>query len=277
MSFLSIDEVVIHVVDIEASAKFYIGAFDLHMLANEVDSVLLGVLNSPTGKIRLREVRAREGVAPQVWDLGSRLLGMYSRDLASTLKRIEEAGGKPRPLVSYPYGGGEMREAIALGSDHVWWTLPEVGIEGPRQPSPALEQRSTRQHGELHTVVLVVEDVDQAINFFRDAGGMTLLFDGVMQGEIFEEMIGFPAGASLRIAFLAGPDKAPARIEFMSFEGVERTENLKENIGIRRIVMNTTDLVATLSKFVELECRIISENVIEGPAGIEVELREVKP
>ena len=276
MTFLSIDEVVIHVVDIEASAKFYIGAFDLQMLVNDGDSILLGVLNSPTGKIRLREVRAREGVAPQVWDLGPRLLGLYSRDLTSTLKRIEEAGGKPRPLVTYPYGGGEMREAIALGSDHVWWTLPEVGADGPRQSSPALEQNPARQHGELHTVVLVVEDVDQAINFFRDAGGMTLLFDGVMQGEVFEEMIGFPSGASLRIAFLAGPDKAPARIEFMSFEGVERSENLKENVGIRRIVMNTSDLEATLAKFTELECRIISENVIEGPAGIEVELREVK-
>ena len=276
MTFLSIDEVVIHVVDIEASAKFYIGAFDLQMLVNDGDSILLGVLNSPTGKIRLREVRAREGVAPQVWDLGPRLLGLYSRDLTSTLKRIEEAGGKPRPLVTYPYGGGEMREAIALGSDHVWWTLPEVGADGPRQSSPALEQNPARQHGELHTVVLVVEDVDQAINFFRDAGGMTLLFDGVMQGEVFEEMIGFPSGASLRIAFLAGPDKAPARIEFMSFEGVERSENLKENVGIRLIVMNTSDLEATLAKFTELECRIISENVIEGPAGIEVELREVK-
>ena len=276
MTFLSIDEVVIHVVDIEASAKFYIGAFDLQMLVNDGDSILLGVLNSPSGKIRLREVRAREGVAPQVWDLGPRLLGLYSRDLTSTLKRIEEAGGKPRPLVSYPYGGGEMREAIALGSDHVWWTLPEVGADGPRQPSPALEQNPARQHGELHTVVLVVEDVDQAINFFRDAGGMTLLFDGVMQGEVFEEMIGFPSGASLRIAFLAGHDKAPARIEIMSFEGVERSENLKENVGIRRIVMNTSDLEATLAKFIELECRIISENVIDGPAGIEVELREVK-
>jgi predicted enzyme related to lactoylglutathione lyase len=274
MSFLSIDEVVVHVVDIEASAKFYIGAFDLHMLANESDSILLGVLNSPSGKIRLREVRAREGIAPQVWDLGPRLLGMYSRDLTSTLKRIEEAGGKPRPLVSYPYGGGEMREAIALGSDHVWWTLPEVGSDGPRQPAPALEQNSTRQHGELHTVVVVVEDVDQAIAFFRDAGGMTLLFDGVMQGEVFEEMIGFPSGASLRIAFLAGPDKAPARVEIMSFDGVDRSENIKENIGIRRIVMNTSNLAETLAKFVELECRIISENVIEGPAGIEVELRE---
>jgi len=276
MTFLSIDEVVIHVVDIEASAKFYIGAFDLQMLVNDGDSILLGVLNSPSGKIRLREVRAREGVAPQVWDLGPRLLGLYSRDLTSTLKRIEEAGGKPRPLVSYPYGGGEMREAIALGSDHVWWTLPEVGADGPRQPSPALEQNPARQHGELHTVVLVVEDVDQAINFFRDAGGMTLLFDGVMQDEVFEEMIGFPSGASLRIAFLAGPDKAPARIEIMSFEGVERSENLKENVGIRRIVMNTSDLEATLAKLIELECRIISDHVIDGPAGIEVELREVK-
>ena len=99
-------------------------------------------------------------------------------------------------------------------------------------------------------------------------------FDGVMQGQVFEEMIGFPSGASLRIAFLAGPDKAPARVEIMSFDGVERSENIKENIGIRRIVMNTADLAQTLAKFVELECRIISENVIEGPAGIEVELRE---
>jgi hypothetical protein len=33
MSFLSIDEVVVHVVDIEASAKFYIGAFYLQLVA----------------------------------------------------------------------------------------------------------------------------------------------------------------------------------------------------------------------------------------------------
>ena len=33
-----------------------------------------------------------------------------------------------------------------------------------------------------------------------------------------------PSGAELRLAFLIGPDEAPARLEIMSFKGVPTTE-----------------------------------------------------
>ncbi|MFD2354609.1 FAD-dependent oxidoreductase [Nonomuraea ferruginea] len=117
---------------------------------------------------------------------------MYSRDLARTTRLIDEAGGRSREIVTYPYGAASLTEAVALGADGVWWTLPQAGAG--HRPSPALERDPGRLHGELHTAVIVPRDHDAALAFFTAGGGLKVLFDGEMSGPPFDRMTGMPSG-----------------------------------------------------------------------------------
>ena len=148
---------------------------------------------------------------------GPRLLGIYSRDLAKSTRAIDAAGGRSRLVVTYPYGNGELSECVALGTDGVWWSLPQAGPR--RRPSLALDSDPARLHGELHTAVIVPDDHEEALRYFAGAGGLSVLFDGEMSGEPLVRMLGMPAGASLRLSFLAGATQAPARLEIISYTG----------------------------------------------------------
>ena len=272
----SVIEVRVGVQDISQAINFYQNVFGFEVLESHLDHALVGVAHSPLGRIRLLQRPGLERKQPKLWTVGPRLLGMYSRDLAATLQRFEAAGGDVRPKVSYPYGPGLMTEAVASDINGVWWTMPQIGADGVRQPSPALEIDSVRENGELHTVVTVVNNVDEGIRFYRDAGGMTLLFDGEMSGEVFEEMTGMPKGASLRLAFLVGPDKAPARIELMSFSGIgEVDEPTTPPGGIESIQMRVDNVDKSAKSFVEHGFTVGREGpgaFVIGPAGLLIEL-----
>ena len=112
--------------------------------------------------------------------------------------------------------------------------------------------------------------------FRSDAGGMTLLFDGEMSGEVFEEMTGMPKGASLRLAFLVGPDKAPARIELMSFSGIgEVDEPTTPPGGIESIQMRVDNVDKSAKSFVEHGFTVGREGpgaFVIGPSGLLIEL-----
>ncbi|GAA0949541.1 hypothetical protein [Actinocorallia libanotica] len=272
MSLGAIIEAVVACRDVAASAGFHTRAFGLEEVGRDGAEVLLGVPGVETGRLRL--VPAAEGAEeaePRVWDVGPRLLGMYSRDLERSTRMIDEAGGRSREPVTYPYGAASLSEAVALGSDGVWWTLPKAG-PGHR-PSPALEGDPERLHGELHTAVLVPADHDEALRFFTEAGGLQVAFDGEMGGEPFERMIGMPPGAALRLSFLVSADQAPARLEIMSFTGVEARDLSGRPLGLRRLVFAAADPDATAAALRVCGGVPVGERVVRGPAGVEVELR----
>lgn len=274
LSLGAVVEAVIACRDVEASVAFHTRAFGLDVIERNGAEALIGVDGVETGRIRL--VPAPAGAAasadPRIWDIGPRLLGMYSRDLARTTRMIDEAGGRSRPIATYPYGSGSMSECVALGTDGVWWTLPQTGAA--HRPSPALEGDPDRLHGELHTAVIVPADHDEALRFFVDGGGLSVLFDGEMNGETFEHMVGMPGGASLRLSFLVSADQAPARFEIMSFTGVDAADLSDRRLGLRRVAFAADDpgaMAATLEAYGGVR---LGERVLRGPAGLEVELRE---
>ncbi|GII86145.1 hypothetical protein Ssi03_41350 [Sphaerisporangium siamense] len=274
MSLGAVVEAVVACRDVEASVAFHTRAFGLDVIERNEEEALLGVGAGATGRLRLVPAPAgAEAVEdPRVWDIGPRLLGMYSRDLARTTRMIDEAGGRSLPVATYPYGSGTMSECVALGSDGVWWTLPQAGAA--HRPSPALEGDPDRLHGELHTAVIVPDDHEQALRFFTDGGGLSVLFDGEMNGETFERMVGMPSGASLRLTFLLSADQAPARFEIMSFTGVEAADLSDRPLGLRRVVFATGDPAAMAERLVAHGGVRLGERLVHGPAGLEVELRE---
>jgi hypothetical protein len=211
-----------------------------------------------------------DGVAA-IWDTGPRLLGIYSRDLADTATGIDAAGGAARTPTTYPYGSASLSELVARGTDGVWWTIP-LAVPGAHRPSPALADPS-RPHSELHTAVLVVEshEHDAAVRFF-EALGLHPIFVGTMTGEPFDQLVGMPADAALRLAFMAGADQAPARLEIMSFTGVPGVDRTTDAVGIRRLVFVVDDVAATIAVLEELGAERLADDAFRGPVGVEIEL-----
>jgi catechol 2,3-dioxygenase-like lactoylglutathione lyase family enzyme len=272
-------EAVVHSPDVEASVAFNHRAFDLEVVDRGPAGVLLGVPGSSGGRVRMVPARepGSEGL-PAVWDLGPRLLGMYSRDVGVTVDRVTAAGGRARGPVAYAYGPAEMREVLVQAPDGVWWTVPQVP-QPPMtpQPSPALERNASRVHGELHTAVLVVANHDAAVRFFVDGGGMATVFNGEMSGETFERLVGIPAGAGMRLAFLVGPERAPARVEIMSFSGVDSVDRTREPLGLRRLVIGARDVRRTRQALLAAGGTALPAGVVSGPGGVEIELVEDAP
>lgn len=272
MSLQYIREVVVASADVAASATFHQEAFDLEVLGGTPESgdVLLGVTGCVGGQLRLVTAAATVAEPPAAWDLGARLLGIYSHDLDRTAAAIGAAGGEPRTPVTYPYGTASLSELVGRGADGVWWTVP-LAVPGAHRPSEAYAAQPERQHSELHTAVLVVDDHDGAIAFF-EAAGLTTAFDGAMSGPPFDELVGIPADATLRLAFMVGSDQASARLEIMSFKGVAAVDRSADPVGIQRLVFVAADPEAACAAMLAAGAESLGPDLVRGPAGVEIQV-----
>lgn len=276
MSLRYIREVTVGSHDVLAAARFHERALGLEPLAGPTadGEVLLGVPGSPGGRLRLTPVgpAAAGWEPPEVWDLGGRLLGIYSHDLDQTAAAMAAAGGAPRRPVTYPYGTASLSELVGRGTDGVWWTVP-LAVPGAHRPSPAFAADPARPHSELHSAVLVVadQDHDATVAFFT-AAGLTAAFDGAMSGAPFDELVGMPAQASLRLTFLMGPDQEAARMEVMSFRGVPVRDRSAEAAGIRRLVFAAADPRASYEALVAAGANPVAPGTVRGPVGVEIQV-----
>ena len=87
MSLRYIQEVVVASADVAAAVAFHRGSFGLEPLAgpDPSDGVLLGVPGVAGGRLRIVPTDAAVVDPPAVWDLGARLLGIYSSKLPDSL------------------------------------------------------------------------------------------------------------------------------------------------------------------------------------------------
>lgn len=272
MSLHYIREVVVASADAAASATFHQDAFDLEVLSGAAESgdVVLGVPGCAGGQLRIVTAASSVDEPPAVWDLGARLLGIYSHDLDHTAAAMGAAGGEPRTPVTYPYGTASLSELVGRGADGVWWTVP-LAVPGAHRPSEAYAAQPERQHSELHTAVLVVDDHDGAVAFF-EAAGLTTAFDGSMSGPPFDELVGMPADAALRLAFMMGSDQASARLEIMSFTGVTAVDRSADPVGIQRLVFVADDPEASCAAMLAAGAEPIGPDLVRGPAGVEIQV-----
>ena len=265
----AIVEAVVACPDLEATATFNSAAFGLEVLERGDAQLVMGVAGSPGGRLRLVE-RAVEPAPPaRLWDIGPRLLGIYSRNLDRTVAAVEAAGGRALPIASYRYGDVTMREVVVCDPDGLFWTIPEVGSK--HRPSPALDADGSRLHGELHSAVLVPSDHDSALALFT-AGGLVVAFDGEFAGEPFVSMTGMPADAALRLSFLTGSDEAPARLELMSFRGAPGCDRSADGHGLRGLVFACKDSTATQRKLLGNGARVAADGTLAGPDGLHIRL-----
>lgn len=275
MGLRFIREVVVSSQDVAVAAAFHQQGLGLEVLEGDPSGseVLLGVPGAPGGRIRLVAAETQPGAEPPaVWDLGGRLLGIYSHDLHQTARAMAEAGGAPRTPQTYAYGASSLSELVGRGTDGVWWTIPRA-VAGQHRPSAAYDADPDRLHSELHTAVLVVADHDAAVAVFT-AAGMTPLFDGAMSGPPFDELVGMPSEASLRLTFLVGPEHESARLEVMSFTGVPTADRSADPVGMKRLVFTADDPDGTRAALLAAGAQPLEDGVLRGPVGIEIEVVE---
>ncbi|MBX6748818.1 MAG: hypothetical protein IRY85_03970 [Micromonosporaceae bacterium] len=174
--------------------------------------------------------------------------------------------------MSYPYGTATLSELVGRGPDGVWWTVP-LAVPGAHRPSAAYAAAPDRLHSELHSAVLVVAaaDHDAAVALFT-AAGMTAAFDGAMAGPPFDELVGMPPEARLRLTFLMGPAQEAARVEIMSFEGVPIRDRSIDRSGIRRLVFAADQPRESYDALVAAGATPMAADVVRGPVGVEIQV-----
>jgi hypothetical protein len=272
MPLLYIREAVVACSDIGVAATFHAEAFGMEVVERVAGSILMGAPNASSGRVRLVAAESTSGPVARVWDLGPRLLGIYSHDLDATAAAVSAAGGESGPPVTYPYGTASLSELVARGPDNVWWTVP-LAVPGAHRRSDAYAHAPDRLHSELHTAVLVVDDHDAAVAFFA-AGGLGTVFDGEMTGPDFETLVGMPRGAALRLAFMGGPDHLPARFEIMSFTGTPTEDRSADPVGIQRLVFVCDDIASTREALVAAGAQELADGGLRGPVGVVLDLVE---
>jgi len=271
MSLGSVVEATVASRNVTRAVEFHQRAFGLEVLREEGADVVIGVRDVPFGRVRFVPAASDPPVAsPTPWEIGPRLLGIYSRDLVRTRAAVEAAGGRAGPIASYAIGK-LMQECVAHAPDDLMWTIPHTLT---RRPSPAFDADPTRLHSELHSAVITVDDLDAALAVFAGAGGMRVLFQGPLGGETIERLIGLPPGASLRVAVLSGQDERPARLELMQFLDVPGGQRRERAVGLRRIRYDVTAPERVAAELAQAGATRVVATLLTGPAGIEIELRD---
>jgi catechol 2,3-dioxygenase-like lactoylglutathione lyase family enzyme len=271
--------------DLPRSVDFYRRGIGWEVLEDAGDGVVMGVPGTETGKIRLVRAAADSNLpAPEIWEIGPRLLGIYASDLARSQEQIRAAGGWSGPIIGYdleghqaarlykPGGPAYPVEILARSTDADDLILTIPGYP-ERYPTPALEREPDRTHSELHSGVVVVEDVDQALAVFHEAGGMELILDVVVGGPEVEELCTLPPGGSLRIGFVAGEGRAPGRIELLQFYGCPPAPYRNRPVGLRRLAFVVADPDGMADRLAAAGAEKLGPGLLRGPGHIEIELR----
>lgn len=269
----SILEVTVASRDVDRQARFCRAVFQFETVVQDAGSLLLGAPGSDKGRLRLVSADVDPRLpAPEVFEPGPRLLGVYSSDVPRTHDLVAAAGGSPRPYKSFRTEGmGAYTEGSARGFDDIVWVYP---CPERRLPSPAFDSDPVRLHGELHHVGLTVEDVPAATEFFAGAAGMTVVADQKIEADWACDLIGIPHGTRIHLACLAGGDAAPIRLVLASYIGPVAAAacSSARSVGIRRISFESDPPTMT-DKLVRAGATQLGPGLVRGPAGVEIELR----
>jgi catechol 2,3-dioxygenase-like lactoylglutathione lyase family enzyme len=207
-------------------------------------------------------------------------------DLDKTYKNLIEKGFTfIAPPVTYkpewvPF---TVKEAILIGPNHV----PIAHIEILATPTPKMRGA----YGGIPDVSLVVQDMDKALRFYRDALGLSLMGVHTLPRGQVNRVLGLPQGTDLRMAFLKGDTKGPV-VELLSYslKGRPLAPVAKPpNLGLFMISFRIDDLSGVVEKF-KYENRAILAGpteleegphgnihaiTVEGPDGEMIELFEI--
>jgi len=97
----------------------------------------------------------------------------------------------------------------------------------------------------------IVENMDEAISFYRDLLGLQLMGDYHLPQGLVDEVLALPQGTDVRIAFLNSQGSTAPILELLEFSRKGKSLNhvaQPPNLGLFMISMETDDLTELIKK-----------------------------
>ena len=137
----------------------------------------------------------------------------------------------------------------------------------------------------IRHVGLVVQDIEQSINFWRDYFDFSILLDQIEEGSFIEHLLNMP-GVKVRTVKMNGQDNSIIELLYF-FEG-QRSYKWSGNLtttGLTHVALNINNLNKKIVKLQSEGFKVINQPrvsvngsvlvaFIEGPEGILIELVE---
>jgi len=222
----------------------------------------------------------------RVWDYGLYDIAFQVRDLDTTYNDLLKKGFTfVAPPVQYdpdwvPF---EAKETILIGPNQ----MPIAHIEVVTTPKPEL----AREYGMLVDSAQMVENIDDAIVFYRDILGLELQGDYKLPRGLVDEVLKLPTDTDVRIAFFNKKESNGPLVEFLEYsvKGKSLAPVAKPpNVGLFSIAFETDSLSEMIENIKRNSVRIISgplemeiaphglirSIIAEGPSGAMIEIFE---
>jgi catechol 2,3-dioxygenase-like lactoylglutathione lyase family enzyme len=202
----------------------------------------------------------REGAKP--WDYAFHHIAFYVKNMETVYQALIEKGFTfiSAPLQYTPFPQSEVKEVFLVGPD-------DVRIDHVERLTPPIPEIKDN-YGKILEAVLVVENMQATIRFYRDILGIPLLGDIQLPTGIADEVLALPHGTDIRFAVFAEKDNpAPilAAIEF-SMKGKPLVAKAKPpHQGLFALSYATDDLSGLIEK-----CKGEKVKVLSGPVKLDM-------
>ncbi len=192
-----------------------IGAFaarELYGLEEPTHETRLCMPGAEGGFIRVVRTN-RDAIEGGPFDRGPHAVDLYVRDMIPALEIVKNTHASIGPVAAYKVGPMTIKECKCVGPDGLALVLIEVD---KRRPS-VLDWSAHALFSEVHSAVSVVESVDAASGFWKDAG-LQVLLDATFAEPTVADFMHLPRpDTRLRLALFADPSQAPVRLEMIEF------------------------------------------------------------
>ena len=194
------------------------------------------------------EPRAEGKIRPgiRITDYGHFDIAFIVEDLVTAYK---EAKGRGMTFISEPVSYQPswipfaVKEVIVIAPDEVPIALIEIVSKEKSQ--------FDRTRGLIGNTAQIVEDIDEALLFYRDSLGLKLLGDITLPVGLVNTVIGLPDDATVRMAFFNTPGSGAAVVELLQFslKGTPIAEGARPpRCGIFMISFKTEDFETLIAR-----------------------------
>jgi len=303
-----IDRVFISVRDMDESLSFYQGIVGMSMVAEQelgaektqklwglpegtkARAVFLKNEEQPT-LLELIQFDPHSGkfirAGANIWDYGIYDIAFTVKDLDKTYKRLTDQGftflTPPMPYSPTFFPNFHVKFSVCLGPNE----MPIPHIQPITPPPPEMKG----DYGKIMDSAQIVEEMEEALRFYRNLLGLTVITDATFPKGLLDEILRLPEGTEGRIVLLNKEGSESPAIELiqLSVKGRPLSEVARPpNLGIFMISFETDNLSSLLEKLKRENITVLSGPIelvlqpygkirlieIEGPSKVRIELFE---
>jgi hypothetical protein len=208
----------------------------------------------------------------QAYGRGPFAFDLYTTDVEASLELVRALGATHGPVGHVELGPLSMDQVLVHGPDG----LDLVLIDANRRRASRLDA-SDAVHSEAHSMVCVVDSIDEALPFWRDEAGLSVVFDMPVTHPAIPQFMQLPdPDVEIRMAMVSDPAVTPMRFEL--FEYVDRPGAAFDGDPLRAGVVGpgwcVDDLGDALSSLpsADLLSRTAATARLRAPGGVVFEL-----